>query len=112
MAPNTDRLHEVNIPISVPDDDAWHHLAVKLPQSLFEPRADGQQANTATMLVDTPPALQGRLAIDNVRIVEWRARPDVDVPLWARVDLLRSAVGGIVDVTTSGCPAGAELTAP
>jgi len=102
-APTTHRLRELQLPIDVPDDDRWHSLSIPLPDDLFATDADGHQANTATLLIDTPPALRGRLAVDNLRIVEWRPAPATESATWVAADLVRAVGQRSVELTVSGC---------
>ncbi len=103
VAPKTTRLREFLLPIEVADDDEWHSISVPLPDDLFAPDADGHQANTATLLIDTPPALRGRLAVDNLRIIEWRGPPDTGRAAWVAADLLHTPTARYVELTVSGC---------
>ncbi len=102
-APTTTRLREYLLPIDVPADGEWHSFSAQLPADLFAPDAEGHTANTATLLIDTPPALRGRLAVDNLRIVEWRGPTDTKYAAWKAADLVFHAGGHTVDLTVSGC---------
>jgi poly-gamma-glutamate capsule biosynthesis protein CapA/YwtB (metallophosphatase superfamily) len=102
-APMTTRLRELRLPIDVADDGDWHSISIPLPDDLFVPDEDGHRANTATLLIDTPPALRGRLAVDNLRIIEWRGSPDTEEPTWIGADLLNAPGARNVELTVSGC---------
>ena len=103
VAPESVRLREIVLPIEIPADGEWHSVVLPLPDDLFVPDADGNRANTATMLIDTPPALRGQLALDNVQILEWRGAAATSGPAWAAADLVRSEGASSVDLATSGC---------
>ncbi|MGI9646404.1 MAG: CapA family protein [Ilumatobacteraceae bacterium] len=101
--PATTRLREIRQPLDVPADGDWHRVSVELPDDLFAPDREGHTANTATLLVDAPPALRGRLAVDNVRIVEWRGPMRGAKSTWLAADLVRAPGADDVELTVSGC---------
>ncbi len=103
VEPTTTRMREIELPIDVPSDDRWHTVSIPLPDDLFAPDVAGHQANAATLLIDTPPALRGRLAVDNLRILEWRGAPSTEAPAWIAADVVRSSDGADVELTVSGC---------
>ncbi len=100
--PESNRLHEAELAISVPDDGNWHRVALPIPDALFAPGENGAIPNAATMLIDTPPALRGEFTIDNVMFVEWRGSTTSDMATWVEGDVVRSS-GDTVELTTSGC---------
>ncbi|MGB3734118.1 MAG: CapA family protein [Ilumatobacter sp.] len=100
--PESNRLHEAELAISVPDDGNWHRVALPIPDALFAPGENGAIPNAATMLIDTPPALRGEFTIDNVMFVEWRGSTTSDIATWVEGDVVRSS-GDTVELTTSGC---------
>jgi poly-gamma-glutamate capsule biosynthesis protein CapA/YwtB (metallophosphatase superfamily) len=101
-SPETNRIREIKVPIDVPDDGFWHSVTIPLPGNLLAPDANGNKANNATLLIDSPAAWLGRLALDNVRIIEWRGATSAGGPTWAAADFVRSAEDS-VQLTTSGC---------
>ena len=101
--PESERLNEIVLDIDAPDDGEWHRVSVPIPDSLVEPGPTGSRPNTATLLVDMPAALRASMAIDDVRIVEWRGRTDADGPVWVEGDLVRSDTAVAFDLITSGC---------
>ena len=78
-------------------------VSIVLPDDLFAPDPDGHQANTATLLIDTPPALRGRLAVDNLRVLEWRGAPRTGRDTWLAADVVRAPGTRQVELTVSGC---------
>jgi poly-gamma-glutamate capsule biosynthesis protein CapA/YwtB (metallophosphatase superfamily) len=101
-SPETSRLREINVPIEVPPDGVWHSIVIPLPDDLLSADINGNRANTATLLIDAPPAWNGRLAVDNVRIIQWRGVTSTQSPTWVAADLVRSSQDP-VQLTTSGC---------
>ena len=101
-SPETSRLREINLPIEVPPDGIWHSVVISLPDDLLSGDIDGNRANTATLLIDAPAAWNGRLAVDNVRIIEWRGATSAQSPTWVAADLIRSSQN-TAQLTTSGC---------
>ena len=79
-----------------PDDDRAR------PPTSFAP-VDGKPADAALLYVVTPPAFRGLLAIDNVRIYEWRGAPPTAIELWTEVDAIRATEPGTYPITVSGC---------
>ncbi len=102
-APETTRLREVRQSLDVPADGEWHHVSVELPRDLFAADPDGHTANTATLLVDAPPALRGRLAVDNVRIIEWRGPMRGARSTWLAADVVHAPGARQIELTVSGC---------
>ena len=74
-----------------------------MPTELLRPTAEGFQANGTTLSITAPPALRGGLAVDNVRLVEWRPRTETVEADWVDADLVRAAEGRSVDLIVSGC---------
>jgi poly-gamma-glutamate capsule biosynthesis protein CapA/YwtB (metallophosphatase superfamily) len=101
--PESERLNEVVLDIDAPDDGEWHRVHIPIPDSLLAPGPTGSRPNTATLLVDMPPALRASMAIDNVRVIEWRGRTATDSPVWVEGDFVRSSTAVPFDLVTSGC---------
>lgn len=102
VSPETSRLREIEVPIDVAADGLWHSVVVALPGDLFGVDADGKKANTATLIVDAPSAWHGRLAVDNVRVIEWRGSTSATSPTWVAADFVRSSDES-ARLAVSGC---------
>lgn len=100
--PDSKRLHEVELPIQVPDDGEWHRISIPIPDAVFAPDAVGSVPNAATMLIDAPPALRGELTIDNVMFIEWRGATRSPTATWVEGDIVRSLADS-VELEISGC---------
>jgi len=100
--PETFMLRETRLPLDVPDDGDWHRVEVELDAAIFEP-VDGESVDGLFVYIETPPAFRGSLAIDNLRVYEWRAAPSGELALWSEVDALRSDRDQTVSVLASGC---------
>ncbi len=66
--PETERVDGVQMAVGVPDDGAWHEIVLEVPKELLVAQAGGAEPNTATLIIDVPPALRSRFAIDNLQI--------------------------------------------
>ena len=75
--PESTVIRDVEIPLPVADGDGWTPITIELPADVFAP-VDGKTADAALLYVVTPPAFRGLLAIDNVRIYEWRGVPPTE----------------------------------
>jgi poly-gamma-glutamate capsule biosynthesis protein CapA/YwtB (metallophosphatase superfamily) len=102
--PKTARLNEVRLTIDVPADEKWHSVSLPIPTELTAATEVGLVPNTATLLIDAPPALQATLAIDNVQIIEWRGASVSGTPIWVEGDLVRRTSSAPTEVSVSGCP--------
>ncbi len=101
--PNTRRVADHSIVLQSDADGEWHTEFIELPAELFAPHAGGAIPNTATLLIDVPPSLGGMVAIDNVRVIEWRNRPSTDVAAWVDADMVRGRSDAVVDLTVLEC---------
>ncbi len=86
VAPRTEPVEEIDLPIDVPDDAQWHRLSVPVPDGLLQ----GEGAGALNLIIALPPAHLGTLAVDDVMVLEWRARTATDHPVWMPADLVRS----------------------
>jgi poly-gamma-glutamate capsule biosynthesis protein CapA/YwtB (metallophosphatase superfamily) len=100
--PESTVIRDVELPLPVADGDGWTPITIELPADLFTP-SGGQPADAALLYVVTPPAFRGLLAIDNVRIYEWRGVPPTRIEMWTEVDAIRAAEPGTYRITVSGC---------
>ena len=100
--PESTVIRDVELPLPVADGDGWTPITIDLPADLFTP-SDGKPADAALLYVITPPAFRGVLAIDNVRIYEWRGVPPTGIEMWTEVDAIRAAEPGTYRITVSGC---------
>lgn len=101
--PVTERVANVELPVEVPDDHAWHQIAIEVPDEVLVSATSGRTANKANLLIDAPPAIFGTLDLDDIRIIEWRGRTDATLPAWVEADVVRSESGGEVHLTISRC---------
>ena len=95
-------IRDVEIPLPATDGDGWNPMTIELADDIFA-SVDGQPADAALLYVVAPPAFRGLLAIDNVRIYEWRGVPPTEIQLWTEVDVIRAAEPGTYSITVSGC---------
>ncbi len=100
--PESTVIRDVDIPLPVADGEGWTPITIELPADTFAP-VDGKTADAALLYVVTPPAFRGLLAIDNVRIYEWRGVPPTQIEMWTEVDAIRAPEAGTYRITVSGC---------
>jgi poly-gamma-glutamate capsule biosynthesis protein CapA/YwtB (metallophosphatase superfamily) len=100
--PESTVIRDVEFPLPVADGDGWTPITIDLPADLFTP-VGGKTADAALLYVVTPPAFRGLLAIDNVRIYEWRGMPPTAIEMWTELDAIRAAEPGTYRITVSGC---------
>ena len=101
VAASTDRHTEVELPLDVPDDGTWHTVIIDVPDHLFDDVGDGG-ARALNVIVGTPPALYGTVAIDQFEVLEWRGATDASQPVWVAADRTRGG-NGTVAVETRSC---------
>ncbi len=101
--PDTHRLLERSFVLDAPADGGWHHVSVDVPAELFADGPGGKRPNVATLLIDVPPSLLGTVAIDNVRIIEWRGRTATGVPAWVDADLVRGEPSDVLQLDALNC---------
>ncbi len=100
--PVSTKLRSVELPIVVPENGEWNRVALPVDDKYFEP-VDGQSVGAAMMTITVAPAFRGRFELDNVRVLEWRAAPTTDLPVWVEADFVRSDQHRSVEITTTGC---------
>lgn len=100
--PESTVIRDVEIPLPVTDGNGWNPTTIELPDDIFA-SVDGKPADAALLYVIAPPAFRGLLAIDNVRIYEWRGAPPTAIEMWTEVDAIRAAEPGTYSITVSGC---------
>jgi poly-gamma-glutamate capsule biosynthesis protein CapA/YwtB (metallophosphatase superfamily) len=100
--PESTVIRDLDLPLPVDDGAGWTPITIELPADTFGP-VDGKTADAALLYVITPPAFRGVLAIDNVRIYEWRGIPPTAIEMWTEVDAIRAPEPGTFPITVSGC---------
>ena len=100
--PESTKLREITLPLTVPDDDEWHRLTVEIDPGSFEP-VEATPVDAVFIYIETPPAFRGSLAVDNLRLYQWRPAPATGIALWSEADALRSDTDQTFEVATSGC---------
>lgn len=101
--PESALLRELGVPVRV-DADEWVRQTIPLDDDLFLPSDDGLSADAAMVLFRAEPDILQTVRLDNVRVMEWRAAPGGELPIWVEADALRSDRDQVVTVTATGCP--------
>lgn len=101
--PESALLRELIVPVPV-DADEWVRRTIPLDDDLFVPSDDGLSADAAMVLFRAEPDILQTVRLDNVRVMEWRAAPGGELPIWVEADALRSDRDQVVTVTATGCP--------
>jgi poly-gamma-glutamate capsule biosynthesis protein CapA/YwtB (metallophosphatase superfamily) len=98
-------VRSVEVPFSVTRSNRWGHIALDIDPSTFAD-IDGKPVDATMITFKTPKALFLQYTFDNVQLMEWRAAPAIEQPIWAAADALRSDHDVTATVTVAGCPAG------
>ena len=98
-------VRSVEVPFGVNRSNRWSHIVLAIDPSTFA-AADGRPVDATMITFKTPKALFLQYTFDNVQLMEWRAAPATDQPIWAAADALRSDRDMTATVTVAGCPAG------
>ncbi len=100
--PESTKLREIALPLTIADDDEWHRLTLEIDPAAFEP-VDGAPVDAVFIYIDTAPAFRGSLAVDNLRLYQWRSAPVTELALWSEADAFRSETDQMFEIATSGC---------
>ncbi|MDJ0768736.1 MAG: CapA family protein [Ilumatobacter sp.] len=100
--PESTKLRTTDIPFSVSDEGGWERITLDLDDALFAP-VDELTADAVMVTLSVDAAFRGEFTFDNVRLMEWRAAPLTQYPIWAEIDALRASEFGSVTVMTAGC---------
>jgi poly-gamma-glutamate capsule biosynthesis protein CapA/YwtB (metallophosphatase superfamily) len=98
-------VRSVEMPFGVERSNRWGHIELDVDPATLAP-IDGDPVDAVLVTFTAPQSLYLEYTFDNVRLMEWRAAPTTDVPIWVAADALRSARETTAIVTAAGCPAG------
>lgn len=98
-------VRSVEMPFGVERSNRWGHIELDVDPATFAP-IDGDPVDAVLVTFTAPQSLYLAYTFDNVGLMEWRAAPTTDVPIWVAADALRSARETTAIVTAAGCPAG------
>ncbi|MFN8223173.1 MAG: CapA family protein [Gaiellales bacterium] len=90
--PESRFLRRVMLPVSLPRDDAWHTVSVRVPRNVFRPVA-GQVVNSAMVYVGLPSGRWREVELDRLQVLEWRRAETFPRGLWLEADALAPAQG-------------------
>lgn len=89
--PITERLEQIERPLDVPGDGAWHAIAIPIPVEFIGDDPDIASALGFALVL--PPAHVGTVSVDDVEIVEWRGGSVDDRSAWAPATFVRAIPG-------------------
>lgn len=95
----------VEMPFGVERSNRWGHVVLDIAPSTFAAE-DGNPVDAVMITFTTPKSLFLQYTFDNVRLMEWRAAPATEQPIWVAADAIRADHDTTATVTMAGCPAG------